>query len=457
MGFFKPVFGGASARRTVGTAIGAVTAFAVGVGALGAGAPAAAQHKLANPYEDAQVYVNPEWSQYALSEPGGAAVASQPTAVWLERITWIDDPAGEAGRSMGLRDHLDEALVQGADVVQLVLHNLPGRSCGRPAWYGELGPDELNRYRKDYIDPIVEILGDELYADLRIVVLVEPDSLSSLIRNTGVHEGATALCEQMLENGGYIEGIGYAVAELSKLPNVYPYLDGGHHGVLGWPLDFWPWVKLVTEAGFAGGSLQNVHGFMINVSAYGALHEPYFSRDDFVNGQPVYASRWVDWNYYLDELSYTKAVRDAMTYMGFSPHISMVIDTSRNGWGGPDRPTGPGPKTTLDAYVDGSRIDRRLDVEHWCNQSGAGLGERPVAHPEEGVDAYAWIKPPGESDGTGEEIINVEGRMSDPWCAPLHWSEGPTGALPDAPLWGRWHSEQFRQLVANAYPPVESG
>ena len=35
----------------------------------------------------------------------------------------------------------------------------------------------------------------------------------------------------------------------------------------------------------------------------------------------------------------------------------------------------------------------------WCNVRGAGLGQRPVATPMPGLDAYVWIKPPGESDG----------------------------------------------------------
>ena len=53
-----------------------------------------------------------------------------------------------------------------------------------------------------------------------------------------------------------------------------------------------------------------------------------------------------------------------------------VIDTARNG-------LGPSPN------------------DEWCNPSGRGLGERPgpdTADPL--VDAYLWVKPPGESDGS---------------------------------------------------------
>ena len=51
-----------------------------------------------------------------------------------------------------------------------------------------------------------------------------------------------------------------------------------------------------------------------------------------------------------------------------------VIDTSRNGLG---------PATT------------------WCNPSGEALGARPnAATGQTRVDAYLWVKRPGESDGT---------------------------------------------------------
>lgn len=44
-------------------------------------------------------------------------------------------------------------------------------------------------------------------------------------------------------------------------------------------------------------------------------------------------------------------------------------------------------------------------------------------------------------------------------CDPTYAGNGrngnnPTGALPDSPLAGHWFSAEFRQLLANAYPPV---
>ena len=37
----------------------------------------------------------------------------------------------------------------------------------------------------------------------------------------------------------------------------------------------------------------------------------------------------------------------------------------------------------------------------WCNASGRALGARPTAATGNSLaDAFLWIKPPGESDGT---------------------------------------------------------
>jgi len=87
------------------------------------------------------------------------------------------------------------------------------------------------------------------------------------------------------------------------------------------------------------------------------------------------------------------------------------------------------------------------------------MGERPRANPASGIDAYVWIKPPGESDGSSVLIPNNEGKGFDRMCDPTyHGNErnggNLTGALDGAPISGQWFSAQFRQLMANAYPPL---
>ncbi|MFC9468651.1 cellulose 1,4-beta-cellobiosidase [Streptomyces coelicoflavus] len=412
-----------------------------------------------NPYDGAQVYVNPEWSANAAAEPGGDRIADQPTGVWLDRIAAIEGANG----GMGLRDHLDAALEQkgsGEMVVQLVIYNLPGRDCSALASNGELGPTEIDRYKTEYIDPIAEILSDSKYADLRIVTTVEIDSLPNLITNVTGRPTATENCDVMKANGNYQKGVGYALNKLGDAGNVYNYVDAGHHGWLGWDSNFGPSAEIFkTAATTEGATLDDVHGFIVNTANYSALKEENFKITDSVNGTSVRQSDWVDWNQYTDELSYAQAMRDKLVSIGFDSNLGMLIDTSRNGWGGADRPTGPGATTDVNTYVDGGRYDRRIHLGNWCNQSGAGLGERPQASPAAGIDAYVWMKPPGESDGSSKLIENPDGKGFDRMCDPTYTGNprngnSMSGALPDAPISGAWFSAQFQELMKNAYPPL---
>ncbi|MDV9171456.1 glycoside hydrolase family 6 protein [Streptomyces sp. W16] len=412
-----------------------------------------------NPYAGAKVYVNPEWSAKAAAETGGSRVAGQPTGVWLDRIAAINGVNG----GMGLRAHLDAALAQkgtGEEVVQLVVYDLPGRDCAALASNGELGPTEIGRYESEFIDPIAAILADTKYASLRIVTTIEIDSLPNLVTNTGSKATATPQCDTMLANGNYVKGVGYALNKLGAIPNVYNYIDAGHHGWLGWDDNFAPSANLFYQAANAeGATVNDVAGFITNTANYSALKENNFTINDSVNGVSVRQSKWVDWNRYVDELSYAQAFRNQLVSVGFNSGIGMLIDTSRNGWGGSARPTGPGATTSVDTYVDGGRYDRRIQVGNWCNQSGAGLGERPQAAPATGIDAYVWMKPPGESDGSSTAIANDEGKGFDRMCDPTYTGNARngnnmSGALPNAPLSGHWFSAQFQQLMANAYPPL---
>ncbi|RPF37587.1 glycoside hydrolase family 6 protein [Streptomyces sp. TLI_185] len=430
-----------------------------GSGGGGGGGGTDPSGRVDNPYAGAKVYVNPEWSAHAAAEPGGSRVSNQPTGVWLDRIAAINGVGG----GMGLRAHLDAALQQkgsGEEVIQLVIYDLPGRDCSALASNGELGPTEIDKYKTQFIDPIAAILADSKYSSLRIVTTVELDSLPNLVTNTGSRSTATPACDTMLANGNYVKGVGYALAKLGAIPNVYNYIDAGHHGWLGWDDNFAPSANVLKQAATSeGATVDDVQGFITNTANYSALKENNFTINDTVNGTSVRQSKWVDWNRYVDELSYAQAFRNELVSVGFNSGIGMLIDTSRNGWGGTARPAGPGPTTSVDAYIDGGRYDRRIHVGNWCNQSGAGLGERPQANPATGIDAYVWMKPPGESDGSSSAIPNDESKGFDRMCDPTYTGNprngnSMSGALPNAPLSGHWFSAQFQQLMQNAYPPL---
>jgi cellulose 1,4-beta-cellobiosidase len=97
-----------------------------------------------------------------------------------------------------------------------------------------------------------------------------------------------------------------------------------------------------------------------------------------------------------------------------------IIDTSRNGKGGIRKVWG-----------------------HWCNIKGAGLGERPRAAPEPFIDAFFWVKPPGESDG-----------ISDPTQPRFDAECASSESAPNAPQAGQWFQSYFHDLVRNATPPL---
>ncbi|MBE3015659.1 glycoside hydrolase family 6 protein [Microbispora sp. NEAU-D428] len=414
-------------------------------------APAAADARADNPYVAAGRYVDPWWSASAAAEPGGAAVANQPTGVWLDRVSLIEGTAP----SPGLRAHLNEAVRQDAFdpaplTIQIVLNDLPDRNCTHPVSNGDFSvtSDGLNRYRTEYVDPIAEILADPAYQRLRIVAIVEPDFLPGLLL-----PATTPRCAAVQASGAYPAAVRYALTRLHAIPNVYVYLDASHHGVVGHPDNFGRAAGLLASiAGAAGGGPSLVHGFTVNVANYGALVEPYFTALMGKN------SRWVDGNDYVDELSFAQAFRKRLIMAGFASDIGMVIDTSRNGWGGPNRPTRTSTSGDLNRFVDESRTDRRHSVGNWCNQAGAGLGARPTAIPAAGIDAYAWIKPPGVSDGSSVNVTSPDGIRPDPMCDPAYSQATngyvPSGALPYAPAAGQWFGLQFQQLLANAYPPL---
>jgi cellulose 1,4-beta-cellobiosidase len=385
----------------------------------------------------------------------------QPTAVWLDRISAIAGNGSSTTGSMGLTDHLDEAVRQATSsggapmVIQIVIYDLPGRDCAALASNGELGPNDLPRYRTEYIDVIAGILRRPAYANLRIVLIIEIDSLPNLVTNRTDRPTGTALCDTMFANRGYVDGVGYALATFGAIPNVYNYLDAGHHGWLGWASNFNPAVDMMITAATASGSTPaNVQGFITDTANTSALQEPYI----VVNDQ-TRQSRWIDFNQFNDELTYAQAFLARAVQVGFNPNIGMLIDTSRNGWGGPNRPTGPSTLPDLNQNIDASRIDRRIHKGNWCNAAGAGLGERPRAAPAPGIHAYVWIKPPGESDGSSTAIPNDEGKGFDRMCDPTYGGNARnnfnmTGALPNAPLSGHWFPEQFQELLRNAFPPL---
>ncbi len=134
--------------------------------------------------------------------------------------------------------------------------------------------------------------------------------------------------------------LAFAVATFEALPNTDVYIDAGHSSWL-------PAQEAARRLTIVG--IDRAAGFALNTS----------------NFQPT-----------DDLIVFGKAVSEAI---GAKGGTHFVLDTSRNGngpWLADD------PKT-------------------WCNPPGRALGEAPTVETADPlVDAYLWIKRPGESDGS---------------------------------------------------------
>jgi cellulose 1,4-beta-cellobiosidase len=84
----------------------------------------------------------------------------------------------------------------------------------------------------------------------------------------------------------------------------------------------------------------------------------------------------------------------------------------------------------------------REEWGNWCNVDGAGFGTRPTADTGlELADAFVWVKPGGESDGTSDSSAV----RYDSFC-------GKSDAYQPSPEAGAWHQDYFEMLIQNAKP-----
>jgi len=361
--------------------------------ALAASARAADPGAPANPFEGASFYVGPEWRAELESAAGAApakaavirSLANQPVALWVNSI----DAANHK-----VPRWLDEAR---GKLAVLVLYDLPNRDCSASASGGELGPGDEGRYRSEVVDPLAAQL--RAHPDQRVAIVIEPDSLANLVTNAKVEKCAKS-------DALYRGAIAYAVSSLA-MPNVSLYLDAGHAGWLGWDPHRAKVAAIFKDVLDRAGGAQKIRGFATNVSGYSVLRGDDGRRLEPSNPCP-------------DELTYVEKLSADLAKVGITGK-GFVIDTSRNG-----------------------QANARAKSAHWCNIERAGLGERPRAAPAPGVDAYFWIKVPGESDGTSDR--NAPG--FDETCT------SPDSAQ-DAPAAGTFFPAYFSKLVEHANPPVE--
>jgi cellulose 1,4-beta-cellobiosidase len=420
----------------------------------------------ANPFPGTTPYLNPDYVaavQTQASADGSAAeakVATWQTAIWMDHKGAI---TGDGGH-MGLQAHLDNAITKkvGTNPVlfEVVIYDLPGRDCAALASNGEIPATAagLTDYETNYITPIANLLGNPKYSGLRIVAVIEPDSLPNAVTNQSMQT-----CQQSAPL--YEQGIAFALNKLHAIPNVWNFVDIAHSAWLGWPNNMtgagqeFAKVANMTTAKFA-----SIDGFISDTANYTPTIEPFLTNPQLqVGGQQIMGVPFYSFNPTFDENTYTNLMWQTLVNNGFPNTMGFIIDTSRNGWGGPARPTAlnSSPTTAVD-YVNANKVDKRAFRGNWCNQNGAGIGAIPQANPS-GVNAhifaFVWVKPPGESDGDFPTATHTHG---DPHCDSTKTnSDGsgntfPTGSIPgfDIPA-GQFFPAQFQQLVANSFPAIQ--
>jgi len=425
---------------------------------------------VADPYTGAKPYLNPDYVAEVnaqVSADGGnaaeAAVANNQTAIWLDTIASINGGTTATGTRTGLMQQLTNAAAQGTtstpSLVEIVIYDLPGRDCAALASNGEIPATSagLTEYESQYIDPIASILGQFASSPIRVVAIIEPDSLPNVVTNQSLANCQTA-------TPYYETGIEYALNKLHAIPNVYNYMDIAHSAWLGWPsnLNATPAVyNTVVKATTAG--YNSIDGFISDTANYTPVQEPFLTNPTLnVGGAPLDSVTFYQYNPTFDELTYDTDMYNTLVAAGFPASKKFLVDTSRDGWGGPLRPTAlNSTPTTAAAYVAANKIDQRPFRGDWCNQNNAGIGARPTDQPfgsSSPVLAYVWIKPPGESDGDYPTSTHSHG---DPHCDPNgtntdgNGNTYSTGSIPgyDVPA-GQWFAAEFQMLVKNAYPAL---
>lgn len=334
----------------------------------------------------------------------------------------------------------------------LVAYNIPFRDC---AQFSAGGATTAQEY-KDWIDGFAAGIGSA-----KALVILEPDGLGIIpwYDPYGSADGNNNLdwCQPAEANPATAAAdrfamLNYAVDALKAKPNVSVYLDGTHSGWLG----VGDAAHRLVQAGVA-----RADGFYLNVSNYhfsanlaqygtwissciatattGAPAEFNSCPNQYWNGGPlpskiaqllgewqgVALSAFGEWSDTSDNPALSTSGIN-LRYAGAQASTHFVIDTSRNGQGPWQPPAGAYP-----------------DPQDWCNPPDRGLGLRPTA--DTGIallDAYLWVKIPGESDGECTRGLGPAGTTVDP-----EWNRIDPAA-------GQWFPEMALELAQKANPPL---
>lgn len=325
----------------------------------------------------------------------------------------------------------------------LVAYNLPYRDCSQ---FSAGGATSVEEYQA-WIDAFAEGIGKH-----EAIVVLEPDGLGIIPwynpfgdRDTWATNPNYEWCQPSDADPETAAAdrfgmLNYAVSRLKQNPKTSVYLDGTHSAWLG--------------AGDAADRLHqagvsNADGFFLNVSnyqpqdgleKYGAwISKCLWFADSASGSWGVGRFEWCAGQYTegvdptdittwgVADQWYTDNVESQtwVPYPGDAGLKSFIIDTSRNG---------QGPWTPAEAYPDN---------QDWCNPPERGVGLLPTTRTQsELIDAYLWVKVPGESDGECTRGLGPGGSTVD-----------PVWGIVD-PKAGSWFPEMALDLAQNAFPAL---
>jgi endoglucanase len=391
-----------------------------------------------------------------------AAMAATPQAVWFHGGS-PQEVQSAVRRTMTLATH------EGT-VPALVAYYLPYRDC---AQYGAGGAADSASYTA-WIDGFAKGLGND-----KAVVILEPNGLG-IIPYSPHQDGSVDWCRPTITDaqGRTVPAPGASPADRyallaraidsieSQAPNAAVYLDGTHGG----------WLP-VGEVAYrlARSGIDRVRGFALNVSNFRPTPET-IKYGTWVAKCIAYAGNPTRGAIEIDRYRDCPSQRDSsgaddwsspdkwyaanvdtvsQSTSGHTRLAHFVIDTGRNGRGPQEAGVYAVPP-----YSQPPAVIAGLLASNFCNPPHAGLGQRPTADTRVPlVDAYLWIKAPGESDGT----CDIAGTSPRAWDFSKY---NPWGISGDAqkhfdPLWGmvdpevgEWFGEYALELAHRAIPPL---
>ena len=376
-------------------------------------------------------------------DPKDAALIAEMEAV--PRAVWFTSGT-PAQVQQQVRQTMAGAAIERA-VPVLVAYDIPGRDC---AQYSAGGALDEAAYEA-WIDGFTRGIGKG-----NAVVILEPDALGNMPSDCGLSSSVYPFTD-----AERIAEIQYAVTALEADPGVSVYLDGTHSA--------WQSVGTMTQRLLKAG-VQNAQGFFLNVSNYqptpnlidyGAWISDCIAMvtdpsNPFYGNPGACASQY----YPATESDFSTWVLTTQWYAanmgGAVATTHFVIDTSRNG----DGPNSMAQYANA-PYSQPASVIATLASGNWCNPPASGLGLKPTA--STGVpllDAYLWVKTPGQSDGQCDSAGGVRAWDYTAYTQPGWPADAASQALFD-PLWGAddpaagaWFPQEALQLAQDASPSL---